>query len=156
MSPKDLIPIEYLPMSKEDINGDIQVIAEVTKGVSQAIQATTNWLETREKRKALEFALKVEVKRLKTDLLGLRDAINKDLKVLKTQVKDNAQARERISHIATELINKASNTIDKAIVLSKIGNQEMAKELIKASVNMINSSTEIIKAKFPSSIFDRQ
>jgi len=98
MSPKDLIPIEYLPMSKEDINGDIQVIAEVTKGVSQAIQATTNWLETREKRKALESALKVEVKRLKTDLLGLRDAINKDLKVLKTQVKDNAQARERISH----------------------------------------------------------
>lgn len=128
-----------------------EMIRKTATQLSNAVQSTFNWLDTREKRKALESALKVKVKQLKYELHKTKEILKTDIAYWKIQAKDNSNSRSLISQQATELIKIANRCINTATQIAENGNPELASKFIEASVNAINQSTDIIRAKFPSS-----
>lgn len=133
-----------------------ELIIKTVESLSNAIQSTFKWLETREKRKGFEAALKVEAFRLKCNLEATRGTLKQESNYLKTQLKDNINSREIISKIASDLITLASQCISDAKKSAELGNNEFATKMLDSATNVINVCSLIIKDKFQSGPLTRR
>jgi hypothetical protein len=124
-------------------------IVEGTSALVRCFDSFTVYLQTREKRAALETAARVESRRLKAEVAAVRLKLKRNIKYWKAQHQDNESARKHATRLARELMRSADRAVHLVDRISRAGQPVLAEKVVGHASHLITQAAAVIAQQFP-------